>query len=69
MVGKGFKDPELKGIYVKRCKCGSRPYYDRICTSPEIHFIACNCGHITVGSSDGKQEAVNNWNNNVVNYD
>jgi len=57
------KDPELEGIYVKRCKCGARPYYDRICTYPTIHFISCYCcDRMAVGDSD-KQKAIDNWNN------
>jgi hypothetical protein len=59
------KDPELKGIYVKRCKCGARPYYDRICTSPIIHFIGCTCGRMAVGDNR-KQIAIDNWNNDIL---
>ena len=58
-----YKDPELEGIYVKRCKCGARPYYDRI--DPLIPsygcWIACNCGRIGKSGSS-KQEAIDNWN-------
>ncbi len=54
-----LKDPELKSIYVKRCKCGLRPYYDRV--SGAGHWIACNCkksGKVAFS----KKEAIENWN-------
>lgn len=67
----GYKDPELKGIYAKRCKCGARPMYDRICTSPKIHFLKCSnyptCKRWAVGDSD-KQVAIDNWNNDILSY-
>ena len=61
-----WKDPELKGIYVKRCKCGARPYWDRIpiSTTPP-QWIKCNCGR-TGESANSKQEAVDNWNNDIL---
>jgi hypothetical protein len=55
------KDPELEGIYVKRCKCGARPYIDRTAIHPSPKWIACNCGRVGESSLD-KQEAINNWN-------
>ena len=60
------KDKELKGIYVKRCKCGARPYLDRIVIYPTPFWIACNCGRIGESDTD-KQEAINNWNNDKLN--
>ena len=61
------KDPELKGIYVKRCKCGARPYYDRIAIYPTPQWIACNCGRIGM-SNTNKDVAIENWNNDKLEY-
>jgi hypothetical protein len=62
-----WKDPELKGIYVKRCKCGARPHHDRIAVYPTPQWIACNCGK--VGKSGlTKEEAVENWNKGEYEY-
>lgn len=59
------KDPELKGLYVKRCKCGARPFYDRIAVYPTPKWIKCQCGR--TGKSDiSKEIAINNWNNNIL---
>lgn len=61
------KDPELKGIYVKRCKCGARPYYDRIAIYPPPQWIRCNCGR--TGESDlNKKIAIDNWNNDKLSH-
>lgn len=55
------KDPNLKGIYVKRCKCGARPFYDRIMIGMIPKWIKCNCGR--TGKSDiDFDTAVDNWN-------
>lgn len=62
------KDPELKGIYVKRCKCGARPYYDRVMTYPISHWIACNCGRTGISDID-KDVAIDNWNKNKLSYE
>lgn len=62
---KTFKDPELKGIYVKRCKCGNRPYFDRIPIGKPLFWIACNCGRIGE-SGYNKQIAIDNWNKNLI---
>ena len=60
------KDPELKGIYVKRCKCGARPYYDRIAIYPTPQWIKCDeCGR-TCNSALTKEGAIDNWNNDKV---
>lgn len=59
------KDLELKGIYVKRCKCGARPYFDRICAYPFNKWIKCNCGRWGKPDTD-KQKAIDNWNNNTL---
>lgn len=65
MEEKYHKDPELKGIYVKRCKCGTRPYIDRIAIVPTPWWIKCECGR--TGKSDiDKQKAIDNWNNNKL---
>ena len=57
-----WKDPELEGIYVKRCKCGNRPQYDRIdpCRNAGS-WITCLCGKEGLSGST-KQDAVDNWN-------
>ncbi len=60
-------DNELKGVFVKRCKCGAIPYYDRICIFPTLHWIACNCGRTGKSSTD-KNECINNWNTDKINY-
>jgi len=55
------KDPVFSGIYVKRCKCGARPYYDRIYPNFS-HWVACRCG--VKGKSDKNLlKAIENWNN------
>ena len=62
------KDEALTGIYVKRCKCGARPYLDRIAIYPTPWWIACNCGRI--GKSDiDKDIAIENWNNDKLDYE
>ena len=60
-----YKDPEIRGIYVKRCKCGARPYFDRIAATPFPKWIACNCGRKSE-SDLNKQAAINNWNNDKL---
>lgn len=60
------KDPELEGIYVKRCKCGARPYYDRICVSPVIRWIKCNYCDRTGKSDNCFQTAIDNWNYDIL---
>ena len=60
-----YKDPDLKGIYVKRCKCGARPHLDRTPIHVNIWWIGCNCGR--KGKSDIiKQKAIDNWNNDEL---
>lgn len=63
MLQSNFKDPELKGIYVRRCKCGSRPEYDRIdpCIPTYGCWIECRCG-LVGKSGNSKQEAIDLWN-------
>lgn len=61
------KDPALKGIYAKRCKCGARPYLDRTACGQPVYWISCNCGKTSESSLD-KQEAIDNWNNNKLDY-
>lgn len=63
-----WKDPELKGIYVKRCKCGARPYYDRIAVFPKPQWIKCNYCKRTGESDFTKQGAIDNWNNDKLIY-
>jgi hypothetical protein len=60
-----WKDPELEGIYVKRCKCGARPYFDRIAIYPTSYWIACNCGRIGT-SAFTKEECIDNWNHDKL---
>jgi hypothetical protein len=62
-----WKDPELKGIYVKRCKCGARPQHDRIAICPTPQWITCICGK-TGKSALSKEEAIDNWNNNKMEW-
>jgi hypothetical protein len=67
MIEKYHKDPNLKGVYVKRCKCGARPYLDRISISPTPWWIACNCGRTGKSDTD-KKEAINNWNQDNLDW-
>ena len=61
-----YKDPDLKGVYVKRCKCGARPYLDRIPLGTfTVWWIACNCGSTGKGDKS-KQTAIDNWNNDKL---
>lgn len=63
-----YKEPELKGISVKRCVCGERPYHDKIGKSPTPQWIQCICGR--TGKSDlNKQVAIDNWNNDILDYE
>jgi len=62
-----WKDPDLTGIYVKRCKCGARPYLDRCASGLTTWWIACNCGRTGISEID-KDEAISNWNNNKLVY-
>ena len=62
-----YKDPDLTGIYVKRCKCGARPDLDRCPAYITTWWIGCSCGR--TGESDiDKQVAIDNWNNNKLIY-
>ena len=67
IMEKYHKDPELAGIYVKRCKCGARPYYDRIAEhNPSFGcWISCNCGEVGESGSS-KQKAIENWNAGIM---
>ena len=56
------KDPELKGIYVRRCKCGARPYFDRDVSPPVSMWVKCNCG-VMAEIAFSKIKAIENWNN------
>lgn len=67
MQEKYYKDPELEGIYVKRCKCGARPYYDRIAVYPTPQWIKCRCGR-TGKSALSKDDAIDNWNTDKMSY-
>lgn len=65
---KYIKDTNLKGVYVKRCKCcGARPVYDMIRISPIQHWIECRCGRIGKGDQT-KEGAVNNWNTDNIEW-
>ena len=59
-----MKDENLKGIYVRRCKCGERPYLDRIYGYSSNYWIACNCGYR--GEVGTKEEAIDNWNKGKI---
>jgi hypothetical protein len=62
-----WKDPVLKGKYVKRCKCGARPSHDRIAIGDGLHWIDCQCGK--TGKSDWDlQVAIDNWNNDIIEF-
>ena len=62
-----YKDPMLEGIYVKRCKCGARPYYDRCPGGGITYWIGCECGR--TGESDiDFNVAIDNWNNDKLTY-
>lgn len=56
------KDKEFEGIYVKRCKCGARPHWDRV-SSPFCSggWVACNCRRVGL-NAETKDEAIKNWN-------
>jgi hypothetical protein len=62
-----FKDPDLKGIYVKRCKCGARPSLDRDVSPPTTWWIGCNCGRNSEPDVS-KQKTIDNWNDNKLIY-
>lgn len=68
MQNENTKDPELKGAYVMRCKCGNRPYLDRIAIQPPPFWIACNCGKVAE-SALSKKDAIDNWNNGKFYYE
>ena len=61
-----WKDPNLEGLYVKRCKCGARAQYDRIAIGSEPKWITCGVCDRTGKSSCDKQEAIDNWNNDKL---
>ena len=62
------KDKQLEGIYVKRCKCGARPYMDRIMAGGIPKWLKCDsCGRTSVSDCD-KQVAIDNWNNDKIEY-
>ena len=65
LKARNAKDPDLKGIYVRRCKCGGRPYLDRIAIVPTPWWIGCNCGQ-TGESGLSISEAVENWNDGKI---
>ena len=61
------KDPKFEGIYVKRCKCGARPYHDRIYGFSCSQWVSCGyCGR--TGKSGTFKEAVENWNTDNVHH-
>lgn len=63
-----YKDPELKGLYVRRCKCGKRPQYDRIDPCSDMgSWIVCVCGREGESGSD-KDAAIKNWNDGKFIY-
>ena len=60
------KDEQLTGIYVKRCKCGARPYMDRVMSGGTPKWIKCgNCGRTSDSDCD-KQTAIDNWNQDKI---
>lgn len=62
------KDEKFKGIYVRRCKCGARPHWDRLCDGYPLQWVACNCGR-TAESEFKLQLAIDNWNNGKIHFD
>lgn len=64
-----WRDPELRGVYVKRCKCGKRPQYDRVdpCMPSYGCWITCICGKEGLSGSS-KTEAIDNWNDGKLIY-
>jgi len=60
------RDPLLRGVYVRRCKCGCRPYLDRVIG--RNWWIACNCGRFGIVGCDILQ-AIKNWNNGLIDYE
>lgn len=63
-----WKDPELKGKYVRRCKCGNRPYHDRCMAAPITYWIACNCGRETMGVSTSLDTVIEWWNKGLIKH-
>ena len=62
-----YKDPVLAGIYVKRCKCGARPYHDRTAIGTGLHWIGYECGKTAKCDWD-LQVAIDNWNNGIYEF-
>lgn len=62
-----FKDPLLKGIYVKRCKCGKRPYTDRCPASQTTWWIVCDCGRESEPELE-LSKTIDNWNNDILSF-
>lgn len=63
------KDDQLTGIYVKRYKCGARPYMDRVMSGGIPKWLKCDyCGRTSKSDCD-KQTAIDNWNQNKIEYD
>lgn len=60
------KDTRLKGIYVRRCKCGKRPFADR-CVGYSWWIYCADCG-IQGAKSDDLEGAIENWNENDISY-
>lgn len=61
-IDKSYKDPLLSGFYVKRCKCGCRPYSDRTATPGGAWWLTCeNCDKESEAAAT-LQEAIENWN-------
>ena len=61
------KDEKLTGIYVKRCKCGARPYSDEVAIGSRPTWIACNCGRQTK-SFPTLEKAIEAWNSDDLDY-
>lgn len=63
------KDRVLSGVYVRRCRCGRRPWHDRIfgCTTHtnERYWLHCCCG---LKTDEYKElvDAVEAWNQQKV---
>ena len=69
MIERYRKDPKLNNIYVKRCKCGARPYSDRMLfPSYTLYWIQCNYCNKSSVSDISLKKTISNWNNDKLTY-
>lgn len=60
------KDPLLKGIYVRRCKCGDRPHLDRLWGLGAWWLTCYKCKNTCI-TGDSIESAAENWNAGLMN--